>query len=130
MPNLCFLILRLSIDSGTMENENRRKPVCAIVGVGPGIGAANAHKFAEAGYALALVSRSPEFINKLADKLEAAKAYACDVTNSAGIKHVFEKIQQDLGMVDVLVYSASSRFKAQGSFGNIEMATEEDMENA
>ena len=113
-----------------MENKNNKKPVCVIVGVGPGIGAANAHKFANAGYALALVSRSLGFINELADKLEAAKAYACDVTNSAGIKDVFEKIQQDLGMVDVLVYSASSRFKAQGSFGNIETATEEDMENA
>ena len=51
--------------------------MCAIVGVGPGIGAANAHRFAKAGYALALVSRSLGFINELADKLEVAKAYAC-----------------------------------------------------
>lgn len=80
-----------------MENENKKKPVCVIVGVGPGIGAANAHKFAKAGYALALDSRSLEFINELADKLEVAKAYAFDVKNSSGIKDVFEKFSKIFG---------------------------------
>ena len=46
------------------------------------------------------------------------------------IREVFAAIRNDLGSVDVLVYSASSRFKAQGSQGNIEVCTEEDMERA
>lgn len=46
------------------------------------------------------------------------------------IREVFAAIRNDLGPVDVLVYSASSRFKAQGSQGNIEVCTEEDMERA
>ena len=79
-----------------MENENNRKPVCVIVGVGPGIGAANAHKFANAGYSLALVSRSLEIIDGLSDKLEVANAYACDVRNSARIKDVFKKFSKIL----------------------------------
>ena len=46
------------------------------------------------------------------------------------IREVFAAIRNDLGPVDVLVYSASSRFKAQGSQGNIEVCTERDMERA
>ena len=46
------------------------------------------------------------------------------------IREVFAAIRDDLWPVDVLFYSASSRCKAQGSQGNIEACTEEDMERA
>lgn len=113
-----------------MESNNEKKPVCVIVGVGPGNGAANAHKFSQEGYALALISRSSGYITELAGQLEEAMAYSCDVSDTENIKEVFSKIKEDLGAVDVLIYSASSRFKAQGSNGNIEFATEEDMKRA
>ena len=113
-----------------MDGNTRKKPVCVIVGVGPGNGAANAQKFSQEGYALALISRSSGYITELAGQLEDTRAYACDVGDTENVKEVFAKIKEDLGAVDVLVYSASSRFKAQGSSGNIEVATEEDMEKA
>ena len=113
-----------------MDNNNEKKPVCVIVGVGPGNGAANAHKFSNEGYALALISRSRDYISELAGQLPDARAYSCDVSNIENIKNVFVQIKDDLGPVNVLVYSASSRFKAQGSRGNIEVTTEEDMERA
>lgn len=34
------------------------KKVCAVIGVGPGIGAALARRFADDGYAVALLARS------------------------------------------------------------------------
>jgi len=110
-------------------NKNS-KPVCAIVGVGPGLGSANAKRFSDAGFSLALLSRNSTFTSKLAAELPDARPYTCDVTDTGKIKEVFQTIAQDLGPVDVLIYSASSRFQAQGSHGNIEVATEEDMAHA
>ena len=112
-----------------MQNPGK-KPVCVIIGVGPGNGAANAHKFASQGYALALVSRSTNYTQGLADQLDTAKAYACDVSDTSRIQEVFAEIVSDLGIIDVLIYSASSRFNAQGMKGNIEICTIEDMEKA
>lgn len=106
------------------------KPVCVIVGVGPGNGAANAHKFSDEGYAVAVLARNVACTAELAKSLPTAKAYACNVVQLDKIKEVFPRIVHDLGEVDVLIYSASSRYKAQGSKGNIEDTTEEDMEKA
>ena len=63
---------------------------------------------------MALISRSMGFISELADQIEDSKAYTCDVMDTENIKGVFETIKEDLGIVDTLIYSASSRFKAQG----------------
>ena len=41
------------------------QPVCAVVGVGPGNGAAFARRFADEGYAVALLSRSTDFSERL-----------------------------------------------------------------
>lgn len=113
-----------------MDSKSGKKPVCVIIGVGPGLGTANAQKFSREGYTLGLVSRSSGYITELAGQLEEARAYACDVSDTENIKEVFAKIKNDLGPIDLLIYQASSRFNAQGSIGNIEVATEEDMEKA
>ena len=41
-----------------MSAQPTQKPVCAVVGVGPGNGAAFARRFAAEGYAVALLARS------------------------------------------------------------------------
>jgi NAD(P)-dependent dehydrogenase (short-subunit alcohol dehydrogenase family) len=43
-----------------------KKRVCAVVGVGPGNGAAFARRFAAEGYAVALLARSTELTGALA----------------------------------------------------------------
>ena len=58
------------------------KPVCVVVGVGPGNGAAFARRFASEGYAVALLARTAELTGKLASSLPDARAYACDVTDA------------------------------------------------
>jgi len=40
-----------------MSAQPTQKPVCAVVGVGPGNGAAFARRFAAEGYAVALLAR-------------------------------------------------------------------------
>jgi NAD(P)-dependent dehydrogenase (short-subunit alcohol dehydrogenase family) len=100
-----------------------KKKICVIIGVGPGNGAAFASRFSSEGYHLALLARSIDFIKNLAKELGNANAYACDVSNSDSINEVFNKIQQELGRIDIVIYNAGS-----GSWGNIEEIKPEDFE--
>ena len=66
--------------------DGNKRPVCAVVGVGPGNGEAIARRFAADGYAVALMARGAELTAKLAAELPGAKAYACDVTEAASVE--------------------------------------------
>lgn len=84
-------------------------PVCAVVGVGPGNGAAIARRFAGEGYHVALLARDNEYTSRLAGELGSlARAYECDVTNPANITTTFQRIAAELGQVNVLAYNAGS----------------------
>ncbi len=98
------------------------KPVCVVIGVGPKNGRAFATRFAEEGYAVALLSRSTDYSSKLAEELEG-KAYACDVTDPAAVKLAFAQVREDLGDVDVLLYNAGS-----GQFGLFDAVPDEAFE--
>jgi NAD(P)-dependent dehydrogenase (short-subunit alcohol dehydrogenase family) len=92
------------------------KPVCAVIGVGPGNGAAIARRFAREGYAVALVARSAEFAQAVAREIgDAARAYQGDASEPSSIERTFASIRHDLGDVDVLVYNAGS-----GVWGTVE----------
>ena len=97
--------------------------VCAIVGAGPGNGAAFARRFAEAGYAIALLSRSTDFSSRLAAEIEGAKAYPCDASDPASIVEAFAHITDELGEVEVLVYNAGG-----GSWMTVEEISPEEFE--
>src|SRR5512146_3360333 len=67
------------------------EPVCAVVGVGPGNGAAIARKFAAEGYAIALVARSPELTDDLVrDFGPPARAYRCDAADPVELRATFD----------------------------------------
>lgn len=101
------------------------KPVCTIVGVGPGNGTASARRFAAEGYAVALLARSADYSAELAGELDGARSYTCDVTDPQAIKDAFAAIREQLGEVEVLVYNAGS-----GVFGSIDDVTPADFEDA
>ncbi len=101
------------------------RPVCVVVGVGPGNGAALARRFAAAGYAVALLARGTATSGPLAASLDGARAYECDVSDGASIARAFAAIRAELGEVDSLVYNAGS-----GTFGTVESITLDDFERA
>lgn len=101
------------------------QPVCAVIGIGPGNGAAIARRFAREGYRLALLSRSTALSEKLAGEFGDARAYACDAGDPASIHSTFTHIRKDLGEVDVLAYNAGS-----GTWGNVEDVSAADLESA
>jgi NAD(P)-dependent dehydrogenase (short-subunit alcohol dehydrogenase family) len=102
------------------------RPVCAVVGVGPGNGAAIARRFVSDGYAVALLARSPAVSQELTSELgESARAYQADASDPKSLESAFASVRQDLGDVDVLVYNAGS-----GVWGTAEEITIDGFEGA
>lgn len=102
-----------------------RKPVCAVVGIGPGNGAAIARRFAQEGYAVALLARSAEAIETLSRELEGSRPYRCDVTDPVAVRAAFAAIRADLGDPEVLIYNAGS-----GVWGDVTEVSREDFEQS
>jgi NAD(P)-dependent dehydrogenase (short-subunit alcohol dehydrogenase family) len=102
-----------------------KPPVCAIVGAGPGNGAAFARKFAQEGYAVALLARSTVRIEALARELPLARGFVCDVTDHLSTERAFAAIHEELGTIDALIYNAGT-----GVWGSVEEITPEDFESA
>jgi NAD(P)-dependent dehydrogenase (short-subunit alcohol dehydrogenase family) len=102
-----------------------KKKVCAVVGVGPGNGAALGRRFATEGYAVALLARTDATSGPLAAALPDARAYACDVTDAAAVTRAFDAIERGMGPVHTLVYNAGS-----GVWGTIEEIDAAALESA
>jgi NAD(P)-dependent dehydrogenase (short-subunit alcohol dehydrogenase family) len=102
-----------------------KPPVCVVIGIGPGNGAAFARRFARDGYAVALLSRSTEASSALASELPGARAWACDVGDPASVDRVFGEVEAELGAPEVVIYNAGS-----GVFGSLDDVTAADFEAA
>src|SRR5438874_903749 len=76
--------------------------VVAIIGAGPGIGAAVARKFGGAGMKVALLSSTPDAIAGI----ESA-TFACDAERATSIEDALRNVENELGAVDVLVYNVA-----------------------
>ena len=94
-----------------------KKPVAVVIGVGPGLGAALARRFA-AEYSLAILARKSDYLKELAAELRQGGGtvldLACDVSSESQIAETFRAIRAKLGEVEVLLYNAGS-----GVFGGI-----------
>lgn len=84
--------------------------IAVVTGAGRGIGRAIALKFAEEGADVVCVSRTAENSEKVAREVRAtgrkAWAYAFDISDSAAVAAVGEKIIEEAGRVDILVNNA------------------------
>lgn len=105
--------------------ENTNKPVCVIVGVGPGNGAAFACQFGANGYQVALLARSLEFTTVLAKEINDTKAYVCDVADAASVAHTFTAIRAEMGDIDTLIFNPGA-----GVWKSVEEITAEEFEQS
>ncbi len=86
--------------------------VAAVLGVGPGLGAAVAQRFAREGYAVALMARSEESVSEVREEIERGGSetvtVSTDATDPASIEAAFGKIRAELGDPEVFVYNAGA----------------------
>src|SRR5215813_9283196 len=94
-----------------MESASEKK-VAAVVGVGAGLGAALARRFA-AGYKVALIARSADIIEKVAAEIRAAGGVAVPIQSDATIEEQVaashEQIRHALGPIEILLYNGGRR---------------------
>lgn len=87
------------------------KPLAIVAGVGPGMGLALAHAFAQEGYAVAMLARRQSMLDDYARQMAAAgleaKGYSTDLLDEASIASTFAQIAVDFGHPDVLIYNAA-----------------------
>jgi NAD(P)-dependent dehydrogenase (short-subunit alcohol dehydrogenase family) len=105
-----------------------RLPVAVVTGVGPGLGAALARRFAKS-YAVAINARNADYLKTLAEEIRTAGGQAleaaADLGDRAQVEAAFEAIRERLGPVEVLLYNAGG-----GVRGTITDITPEQYEAA
>ncbi len=81
--------------------------VVLVTGGSRGIGKAICEKFAKEGYTVAVnYEKSEEKANSLAEKI-GGRAYRADVSNYEEVSSMFDKIERELGNVDILINNAA-----------------------
>lgn len=91
-----------------------KRKVAVVVGVGPGLGSALAHRFAEDGYDVACLARRESYVNELAEEI-GGRGYVADVRDAAGLQDVLARVRDEMGPVDTLLWNVGS-----GVFGDID----------
>jgi NAD(P)-dependent dehydrogenase (short-subunit alcohol dehydrogenase family) len=86
--------------------------VAAILGVGPGLGAAIARRFAGEGFGVALMARREESVEDVREEIESqggtALSVPADATDPGSVAAAFERVRGELGDPEVLVYNAGA----------------------
>jgi short-subunit dehydrogenase len=98
-----------AITGGTLEEAVDGK-VILITGASSGIGEATAKKLAAAGADVALVARTRENLEKVAEAVRrdggTAHVYPCDLSDMDAIAEMADKVLAEVGRVDVLINNA------------------------
>jgi NAD(P)-dependent dehydrogenase (short-subunit alcohol dehydrogenase family) len=88
------------------------KVVAAVLGVGPGLGAAIVRRFAREGFAVALMARNEDGLSTIRQELEdeggSALPVSADATDPASVEAAFGRVRSELGAPEVFVYNAGA----------------------
>ena len=86
--------------------------VVAILGVGPGLGAAIARRFSREGFTVGLMARRKESLSGVREEVEGAGGTAlaveADATDAASVAAAFDWVRNKLGDPGVFVYNAGA----------------------
>ena len=104
-----------------MASSSTQGRVAAITGASSGIGAATARALAKDGYRVALLARRVDRIAALASELgNGSIAIEADVTDRGALLAAADRVQKELGGVDVLVNNAGIMLLGPFSAGQTE----------
>jgi NAD(P)-dependent dehydrogenase (short-subunit alcohol dehydrogenase family) len=86
--------------------------VAAVFGVGPGLGAAVARRFAREQYAVALLARGEEGLREVHAEIVAeggrAAVFPADASDARSVSAALSRVRAELGAPEVLVYNAGA----------------------
>ncbi|HJQ06947.1 MAG TPA: SDR family oxidoreductase [Nocardioides sp.] len=93
-------------------------PVAVVTGAGSGLGRVVAEALGEAGYAVALLGRTPATLAQVAARIDDVLVLPTDVTDPAQVEAAFAAVDERWGRVDLLVNNAG-RFGAAGDVDEV-----------
>ncbi|BCG65288.1 MAG: hypothetical protein methR_P3114 [Methyloprofundus sp.] len=83
--------------------------VALIVGTGPGLGSALAHRFAKAGMSIAIAARNTKKLAGLIQEIQMSgnhiRAYGCDATDEQSVKSLLALVSKEMGPPNLVVYN-------------------------
>ena len=86
--------------------------VAAVLGAGPGLGAAVARRFASEGFAVALMARREESVAGAREEIEelggTALPVSTDATDPSSVESAFGRVREELGDPEVFIYNAGA----------------------
>jgi NAD(P)-dependent dehydrogenase (short-subunit alcohol dehydrogenase family) len=105
------IILRLGTAQQVgMKKHTTEKQVVVVTGASAGLGRAIAHAFAERGAKIALLARNPEALDAAVEECRMrggeGLAIPTDVSDAAAVEAAAERVEQELGPIDVWVNNA------------------------
>ena len=80
--------------------------VVLVTGVGPGTGKAIVERFAASGYSVAMLARSAQRLNDIAQATPNTHPFVCDVSDADRLGAVLEEIRQQLGAPKIVIHNA------------------------
>jgi short-subunit dehydrogenase len=90
-----------------------------IIGAGPGLGAAIARTFADAGHPIGLIARRAASLDDLAERLRrqgaAVGVEAADAASPDALTRAIDRLAATLGRPEVLVYNAAAALRGRPS---------------
>lgn len=96
--------------------------LCIVVGVGSGNGESFARKFAEEGYRVAALARNEEKLEELVGDIDGVTPFRNDATDLEQTEAVHNRIREELGEPEVVLYNAGS-----GVWGTFDDVDAEDL---
>lgn len=81
-------------------------PVCLVTGVGDATGSALVRRFAAGGYRVAMIARNADRLTSLAEEIEGASAYPCDLSDLDALQETLSRVRKEMGAPSVLIYNA------------------------
>ncbi len=91
--------------------KQEKQQTVLVTGASQGIGAAIARAFADAGYTVILCARNQVKLEALAAEI-GGHAYTLDVSDPQEVDRVLQKIEADLGHIDILISNAGVAMSA------------------
>lgn len=84
------------------------KPAVFISGASKGIGLATAQKYYASGYRVGICARGEEALTLARKEMPDLVTYVCDMSQKAAVKELAQKINDDMGPLEVLINNAGS----------------------
>ncbi len=82
-----------------------------VIGAGPGLGAAIAHRFAQEGFPVTLIARRRDAAEEIAARVRGrgvpALSLEADVTDEDALRSAIDRSVEEFGIPDVVVYNAA-----------------------